>query len=173
MITDMMGAGSTDFLVQAGAALLAWGFLAGASYVCTVWCFSYPMVWRHVVRSAGIVIAVMGISVGLFYLFSSWWADITTTIIIPSLVCIFALHALLLMLKEFLAQRVPLYVHTIRFYTTLALLYAFFLGGAAFVIYLKSSYLNQCFSLALSYFIYAAIVGIFGLSLCNHRHRSH
>ena len=51
MITDTMGTVGADFLVQAGAALLAWAFLAFASYVCTVWCFSYHMQWYRAVRS--------------------------------------------------------------------------------------------------------------------------
>ncbi len=170
MITDTMGTVGADFLVQAGAALLAWAFLAFASYVCTVWCFSYHMQWYRAVRSAGILIGGLGIALGVFYLFSAEWAEITTTIILPALVCVCALHALLLMLKEFLSQRTQLLVHEIRFYTTLALLYATFIGSAALIVHLKNPYLSQCFTLSLNYFIYAAVLAIFGLSLCNHRH---
>ena len=170
MITDTMGTVGADFLVQAGAALLAWAFLAFASYVCTVWCFSYQMQWYRAVRSAGILIGGLGIALGAFYLFSAKWAEITTTIILPALVCVCALHALLLMLKEFLSQRTQLLVHKIRFYTTLALLYATFVGGAALIIHLKSPYLSQCFTLSLNYFIYAAVLAIFGLSLRNYHH---
>lgn len=170
MITDTMGTVGADFLVQAGAALFAWGFLAFASYVCTVWCFSYQMQWYRAVRSAGILIGGLGIGLGIFYLFSAEWAEITTTIILPALVCVCALHALLLMLKEFLSQRTQLLIHEIRFYTTLALLYLIFLGGAALIIHLRNLYLTQCFILSLNYFIYAAVLAIFGLSLCNHRH---
>jgi hypothetical protein len=170
MITDTMGTVGADFLVQAGAALLAWGFLACASYVCTVWCFSYQMDWYRAVRSAGILIGGLGSGLGIFYLFSAQWAEITTTIILPAVVCVCALHALLLMLKDFLAQRAQLLIHEIRFYTTLALLYALFVSGAAFIIHLKNPYLTECFTLSLNYFIYAAVLAIFGLSLCNHRH---
>ena len=170
MITGIMATIGVDFLVQAGAALLAWGFLALASYVCTVWCFSYQMQWYRAVRSAGILIGGLGVCLGLFYLFSAKWAEITTTIILPALVCVCALHALLLMLKEFLSQRTQILVHKIRFYTTLALLYATFVGGAALIIHLKSPYLSQCFTLSLNYFIYAAVLAIFGLSLRNYHH---
>ncbi len=170
MITDTMGTVGADFLVQAGAALLAWGFLAFTSYVCTAWCFSYHMQWYRAVRSAGILIGGLGIGLGVFYLFSAEWAEITTTIILPALVCVCALHALLLMLKEFLSQRTQLLIHEIRFYTTLVLLYASFASGSALIIYLKNPYLSQCFTLSLNYFIYAAVLAIFALSLCNHCH---
>lgn len=161
----------TDFLVQAGAAFLSWGFLAGVSYVCTVWCFSYHLQWYRAVRSAGILIGGLGIGLGIFYLLSSEWAEITTTIIVPALICVCGLHALLLILKEFLARRTELLIHEIRFYTTIVLLYGVFLGGAGLIIHLHNPYLSECFSLSLNYFIYATVLGIFGLSLANHSHK--
>jgi hypothetical protein len=161
----------TDFLVQAGAAFLAWAFLAFASYVCTVWCFSYRLQWYRTVRAAGILIGGLGISLGAFYLLSAEWAEITTTIIVPALLCVCGLHALLLILKEFLARRTQLLIHEIRFYTALALLYVLFIGGSALVIHLHTPYVSECFSLSLNYFMYATVVGIFGLSLANHSHK--
>ena len=170
MINALSTWGISDFLVQAGAALLAWGFLAFVSYVSAAWCFSYEFEWGNAVRLAGIIISLLVVSLALFYFFSSVWAEITTTIIVPSFICVFALHAFLLMLKECLDRRAPLHIHATRFYVTLALLYLVFLGASALVIHLKSVYLCQCLSLVLNYFIYAAVLGIFALALCNHRH---
>ncbi len=170
MIRESIRMMTTDFLVQAGAALLAWGFLAFVSYVCTVWCFSYQMQWRRFARFAGILIGGLGVGLGFFYILSFEWAEITTTIIIPALICMCALHTLLLMLKEFLSRRANLLVHEIRFYTTLAVLYALFIGSAALVIHLHNQYLSQCFIVCLNYFIYAAVLGLFGLALANHSH---
>jgi len=170
MITNMAAIGISDFLVQAGAALLAWGLLALVSYVCAVWCFSYDLAWRSALRSAGLVIGGLVLTLALFYLFSSMWAEITTTIILPTLVCIVALHAFLLMLKEFLARRAPLHVRTTRFYATLVVLYVLFIGSCGLVIHVRNVYLCQSFALVLNYFIYAAALGIFLLSLSNHRH---
>ncbi len=153
-----------EFMVQAGSALFAWAFLAVASYVCAVWCFSYHVVWHQTVRWVSALIGGFALSVGLLYLINANVAQAITTIIVPAFVCVIALHTLLISLRRYLMERAPSQLHTVRFYTTLALLYVFFIGGSWLLIIVESPFLTNCAELSLNYFMYAAVIGTFILS---------
>jgi hypothetical protein len=154
----------TQLTVQVGAALFAWAFLVIASYICTVWCFSYQVVWHRVARWASVGIGGLALSLGVLYAISAQWGDQVTIVLLPALVCMIALHTLLITLRHYLMQRIPSQLHATRFYTTLVLLYAFFIGGSSLLISVKSPFLIDCVVLSLNYFMYAAIVATFILS---------
>ncbi len=156
-----------DVLMQIGAAFCAWGLLACMSYFVAVWCFSSSMVWGHVVRWVGVIVGSLVVSLGVLYGLEANLATTITTLIVPSLICLFAMHTLLMSLRTYLSQHSALQVNTMRFYSTLAVLYALFLAGVWGLILFKSIVLTQCIALTLQYFIYAAVVGIFILNSVN------
>ncbi len=157
-----------EMLMQVGAAFCAWALLACMSYFVAVWCFASSMVWSSIIRWVGIIIGSLVVSLGVLYALEAQFADTITKIIIPSLVCLFAMHTLIVSIRTYLFQHSTLHVNKVRFYSTLAVLYAVFIAGVWGLILLKSMVLTQCITLTLQYFIYAAVVGIFILNMVNY-----
>lgn len=148
-----------ELMVQVGTALIAWITLAIFSYIAAAWCFSYPVVWSYTLHWVTLIVGGLGVSLGVLYLVSADWAYTFTTLLLPAFICVLSLQGLLVALRRYLMQRIPGKLNAGRFYTTLAILYVFFLGGTWCLIMFKNQFLMTCVSLFLNYFIYAAVLG--------------
>jgi hypothetical protein len=133
----------------------------GCLYVFKAWVYAnFPVAWNRI--SLWLTVSLLLVALGLLLLqvVAQSWLSLITTIIVPRVVCVLALHMFMVLFRAYMTIRYQQALSQIKFFTTLAFVYLLFVGGTWFTVSVASPVLTYVTDMIVYFLLQGSVVGM-------------
>lgn len=130
MFSEKVNIMMSQTLLLLSSVLTTWIIVMGSLYVFKEWVYAnFPVAWNRISLWLTVSMLLIGVSLLLVHVVANNWLSLIATVIIPRIICLIALHMFMVLFKSYMTMRYQQILSKTKFFTTLAILYALFLGG--------------------------------------------
>lgn len=151
------------------AVVLLWVLLIVSGYALTRWCVKYSIAWSSVVKWITGAMLIVFVSTVTLSLLPPHLAVPITKVIIPSLVCAAALHALLLSTDRYMRHKYGEGIMPTRLVVAIILVYTMMILGSVGLIKLDYLPVMKLFAITIGYLTRISIIGLLVLEIWSGR----